>query len=214
MRKNSYTYRLLGLILALTLMLPATVYAEDETDGSAVPETETVTETIETEPEMGTVPAEAEEMGTVPEEPEETGTVPVEPVEEEPEAAVSEPAYLENINIEENPMGTVTLKWDAFEGASCYEVSSPGIEDGAAAKVEKTRYTVSGLDHGVDYDFTLAALDENGDIIARGAISIKTEPYRIKFDEALYRILKNKVLRPKKKLKINLTKMIGEPSSG
>ena len=76
------------------------------------------------------------------------------------DAAVDETAYLENISIEENPMGTVEIIWDALEGAVYYEVTSPGVNEGEAVRTEEPMYTAEGLDHGADYDFTLAAFDE------------------------------------------------------
>lgn len=123
------------------------------------------------------------------------------------------PAALGGLSIEENPMGTVNLKWNAFAGADHYEIASPGVNGGAAAGTNKTKCKVSGLDHGEDYDFTVDAFDADGNNIARGTVSITTEPYRIKFNESKYRVLSSKTVKPKK-LKINLTKMIKEPNSG
>ncbi|MBQ3371235.1 MAG: hypothetical protein IJG48_09565 [Mogibacterium sp.] len=123
------------------------------------------------------------------------------------------PAALENLTIEENPMGTVEIIWDAVEGAAYYEVASPGVNGGEPAVTEEAMCTVSGLDHGVAYEFNVAACDESGTVVAEGDVSITTVAYRIKFNENSFRKLKSKTVTPRK-FNINLRKMIGEPHSG
>ena len=127
--------------------------------------------------------------------------------------AVDEQAYLENLSIEENPMGTVEISWDAFEGAVYYEVASQGVDGGEAVRTEEPFYTASGLDHGADYDFTVTAFDENDAVIARGDVSVRTEAYKINFNDESVRVLGNRTVKPKK-LGVNLTKMIKESNSG
>ena len=191
------------------MMLPTAVFAIDETgeeDAEAAP-------MIETELEVPEEPEAAEELPEEEEEPEFTEEEDIILDEEEPQEVTTEPAYLENITIEENPMGTVVIRWDAFEGAAHYETASPGLNDGEAVVTEKPKCTVSGLKHGADYDFTVAACDENGDIIARGAVSITTEPYRIRFNDASHRNISSRTIKPKK-FSINLRKMIGESNGG
>ena len=120
---------------------------------------------------------------------------------------------LTGLTAEENPTGTVELAWEPFEGASYYEASSPQLGDGETAITEECVYEFSGLDHGRTYDFAVAAYDVNDEVIAQSAVSIKTVAYKIKFNEAKYRVLKNRTIKPKK-FSINLRKMIREYSSG
>ena len=214
MSKYSIRSRLLALVLSAVMALPMAVYAVDGTEeGIPAEDVPEVNMNIEMDTEG---PAAEEETGEESPEPAESGITAEQETAPEAalDAAVDEPAYLENLSIEENPMGTVEINWDAFEGAVYYEVSSPGVDGGEAVRTEEPTYTAEGLDHGANYDFTLAAFDENDTVLARGAVSIKTEAYKIKFRESAYRVLKSKTLKPKKKLSINLRKLIREPSSG
>ena len=214
MSKYSIRSRLLALVLTAVLALPMAVYAVDGTEeGIPAEDVPEVNMNIEMDTEG---PAAEEETGEESPEPAESGITAEQETAPEAalDAAADEPAYLENLSIEENPMGTVEINWDAFEGAVYYEVSSPGVDGGEAVRTEEPTYTAEGLDHGANYDFTLAAFDENDTVLARGAVSIKTEAYKIKFRESAYRVLKSRTLKPKKKLSINLRKLIREPSSG
>lgn len=120
---------------------------------------------------------------------------------------------LENISIEENPSGTVNITWDRYDGASCYEISSPAINNGTAVETENNSQTFTGLSHGARYEFVIAAVDENGSTAAQGEISITTAAYKINFKESLHRVLKSKTVRAKRKSG-NLTSMIKEKNSG
>ena len=130
------------------------------------------------------------------------------------ESVVMEPGLLENLTITENPLGTVELRWAEYTGADYYEVSSPGINGNAAARTKAAQKTFTGLKPGRNYDFAVTAFDSSGRVIARGAVSIKTTAYRINFIESRYRILRSKTVKPKRKLKGNLTSMIKEGNSG
>ena len=218
MNKNQIKTRITAIILAVVMVLPTAVFAVDETpegvSPEAVPETElnTVTPGEKENPEA---PADlqteqTEEAGEkVLSEPAEPEAAPDQEVdaEEQPGEETEEPAVLEGLSIEENPMGTVELKWDAFEGAAYYESSSPQIEEGAPVRTEECTQTFSGLGHGASYDFVVAAYDENEVMIAQSAISIDTVAYRITFNESQYRTLGSRVIKPKK-LKVNLRKMV------
>ncbi len=128
-------------------------------------------------------------------------------------AAEETPANIRNLAIEENPTGTAEITWDAFNGAAFYEVTSPGVRYGEAKRAEEPFCTVSGLDNGVTYIFTVTAYSEDYDILARGKISIKTVEFKIKFDESSIRKLASKTVKPKK-LRINLRKKIREKHTG
>lgn len=198
MSKSNFRTKLIALLLAAVMVLPTAAFADDEAQGELPQETET----------------QAEETGEeLPEETPETETPAEAPADEPAVDDNVEPAILENLTIEENPTGTVEIKWDAVEGAAYYEVASPGVDDGAAARTEETAHTISGLGHGVDYDFTVAAFDENGKTIALGAISIKTVAYHINYNESAFRELKSRTIKPKR-FKINLRKMIKESHKG
>lgn len=225
MSKYSIRNRLIVLVLSAVLALPMAVYAVDGTEEGTpaedVPEVdmniEMNTENEAADAETTEEPAELKDAAPQEAAPEqaEAGIIAQEEISPESalDAAVDETAYLENISIEENPMGTVEIIWDALEGAVYYEVTSPGVNEGEAVRTEEPMYTAEGLDHGADYDFTLAAFDEKDTVIARGAVSITTEDYKIRFNEASFRVLGNRTVKPKK-FSINLTKMIKEPDSG
>lgn len=127
---------------------------------------------------------------------------------------VTEPGFLTSVAIEENPTGTVTVRWNAFDNAEYYEVSSSSVNGGKAVRTEKCSQQFSGLKHGARYDFTIRAFDENDEVTANGAISITTAAYRINFNEALYRRLGNRTVRAKKIKGVNLRTMIKEKRSG
>ena len=217
----NYKKRLIAIILAFALILPTAVFAADETGEGAfteeAPEVEISTEAPEEAPETpeATGDLQSEEDAEVPPEaadPEiaaEPDAIP----EEQPETANEEPAVLEGISAEENPTGTAEITWNAFEGASYYSVSSPQINDGEAVRTDGCVQSFSGLDHGVTYDFVVAACDENDTVMAQGAVSLETVAYKINFNESAFRVLGNRTVKPKK-LSGNLTKMIGEPDSG
>ena len=220
MSKSNFRTKLIALLLAAVMVLPTAAFADDEAQGELPQETETEAEMTAGEPEdQQTDPGEAtetqaEETGEeLPEETTETETPAEAPADEPAVDDNVEPAILENLTIEENPTGTVEIKWDAVEGAAYYEVASPGVDDGAAARTEETEHSISGLGHGVDYDFTVAAFDENGKTIALGAISIKTVAYHINYNESAFRELKSRTIKPKR-FKINLRKMIKESHKG
>ena len=135
--------------------------------------------------------------------------------EEVPAAeTVTEPGFLTSVAIEENPTGTVEVRWNAFDNAEYYEVSSSSVNGGKAVRTEKCSQQFSGLKHGVRYDFTIRAFDENDEVAANGAISITTAAYRINFNEALYRRLGSRTVKAKKKKGVNLRTMIKEKRSG
>ena len=196
MKDGRFRHSIMIMLLALTLVLPVPVFGADETgaDGSEepVPADEVTTEVTEG----------AEDQGEI--------YVPAETDEPEP----SVPGFLENITIEENPSGTVVIEWDRYEGAAYYEVSSSAIDGGEAVRTEECTQTFTGLKHGVDYDFVIAAYDAEGVQTAQGAISIKTAAYKITFNELQYRVLRGKTVKPKKKFGFNLTTMIKEKNSG
>lgn len=198
MRNSRIMTRLMAILLATAMLLPASGFALDDTGAAEPAEPAAVEEAVtETEEEQVT------EGGSESE--------PEEPQTEEPEEEPAEPGFLQNIKIEENPTGTVDIRWDAFSGAEYYEVSSPGI-NGVARTVNCTQ-SFTGLNHGVVYDFIIKAFDSNGKLTAQGAISIRTVAYKINFIESQYRRLKSRNISPKR-FKINLRTMIKEGRNG
>ena len=200
MKDKRFITKLIALILSVAMTLPAAVFALEETGTEEIPDAVTGTE--------APVVEDSQTENEAPPEP------AAEPEEEVPEEPVVEPGFLEKLTIVENPMGTVELKWAEYAGSDHYEVSSPGINGGAAARTKAAKKTFTGLKPGHNYDFAVTAFDSNGGVTARGAVSIKTTAYRINFTESRYRILRSKTVKPKRKLKGNLTSMIKEGNGG
>lgn len=202
MSRDSVKNRIIALLLSAVMVMPAAAFAADETDDGAdpevIPEIEMITD----------APAEGEETPGEPDDAQQE-----EAVAGPADAQTPEPALLTGLSAEENPTGTVELRWDAFGGAAYYGTSSPQINDGEAVWSGECAQTFSGLDHGVIYDFAVAAYDSDGAVIAQGVVSIETVAYKINFDESGYRVLANRTIRPKK-FSINLRKMINEPDNG
>ena len=196
----------MALILSAALTLPAAVFALEESGEEELPGNVTETETV-TEAESGT--EETEEAAGDPAE-----EIPGEPADETPAEPMAEPGFLQNLTIEENPTGTVEIRWDAYDGAAWYEVTCAGINGGEAVRTESVEQSFPGLSPDCDYDFVITAYSESGEVIAQGAISIKTVAYSTTFDESKYRVLGDKAIKPKKRLKGNLTSMIKEKNSG
>ena len=198
MKNNRIMTKLISFMLAAAMMLPGGVFALDDTGATEPAEAtaveETITETAEDQVLEDGSKSDPEELQT-------------EESEEEP----AELGFIQNIEIEENPTGTVDIRWDAFSGAEYYEVSSPGIS-GIARTVNCTQ-SFTGLNHGVVYDFIIKAFDGNERLTAQGAISIRTVAYKINFIESQYRKLRSRNISPKR-FKINLRSMIREGRNG
>lgn len=122
--------------------------------------------------------------------------------------------FLENVTINEDPSGTVEIRWDKYDEANHYEISSPAINKGTAVRTVNTSKTFTGLEHGVKYDFVIDAFDFMGRRIAQSAVSIETAPYKVEFKESSYRTLRSKTVKPVKRLNINLTSLIQEKNNG
>ena len=124
------------------------------------------------------------------------------------------------VTVKKNPIGTVELSWDAFDGASYYNVYSPQYKNGAIQKVSSGE-TLSRLyiDLAADtmYTFTVDAYrnkttGESADkLIARGSAEFRT--YKVTFDESLYRTIGSKTA-PARDIGVNLRTMIGEGNGG
>jgi len=221
MKDRCLKTRIITILLALVLVLPVPVFGTEEAGAAVnedpVTETEFTDENVTGE-EDGTAAGTENGDGDVT--PDETGAENgdgtgnvIEP-EAEPEDEPAEPGTIENVTIEENPSGTVVIEWDAFSGAVCYEVSSLAIDEGAPVMTEECSQTFTGLKHGADYDFVIAAYDENDAMIAVGTVHIKTVAFSVTYNEASYRKLSSKTISPKKKFNINLTSMIKESNNG
>lgn len=224
--KNSFARSLITMLLAAALAMPLPAFAEGSVDAaenaavnaqteenagnstatgaSGITEPSGTTDTVQPDAEPA-APSEEAAAG------EGTGENPAGQGSEEPAPAM--PEVLADVRIEENPTGTVTITWTAFDGADHYRVSCPLIDDGTPAETEECVQVFKGLKADTDYDFTVEAVGADGEVLAMAPVSIKTVALSVSFDESLYRLLKYRVIGAKR-FKINLRSLLKEGRGG
>ena len=88
------------------------------------------------------------------------------------------PAKVENLVAEDTNYKTVTLTWDAAEGATAYDVYRKSYKEGATfeyeATVEVTTYESVGVMTGKEYAFYVVAKNEVGEAEASDVVAMAT----------------------------------------
>ena len=174
---------LIAVVMAFTLIYTpaAFVYADDENGEAVDPSTQTTAE----EPAEDPAADEDAEAAEVPE-----ATEPDAEEAEEPVTVVEQPAVNEEgslgatgdeqgieVSVTTQTAVSITVTWDAVEGASSYMVYVG--EQEKEMTVEGTQATISGLSSNTEYEVTVEAYNNNPDnpeIIASGTINAFTKP--------------------------------------
>ena len=221
MNKKSILIKIATLILAAAMVMPSAVFALDETGTDGIIEDAAASEFSDEEPASEEIAVEEQEMqdkeGESDDDPviqQEEGESDDDPIIQEEESESDDgPAVrlLKNVTINENPSGTVKIKWSSDSEAKYYEVTSRELN--TTVRTENCSQIFRGLNNGTRYVFEISAFDEDDRLIAQGTASITTNAFSITFKDSDFRTLRNSTISGRIRSG-NLTGMINEKNDG